>query len=153
MIVSDDAFQYRLEPSPAARPPNIRHLGCGVSRFNLDPFRKAERMSAHARDRGRMVSLTFRLILPRGGREAHRVELEAAQLRAHQGHRAAGDRLDEISPIAEEALARGRLVRTRGSHRQYKHPIKRGWVTVPGKPGDDVAPGTQHSILKQSGLK
>ncbi len=45
------------------------------------------------------------------------------------------------------------LVRTRGSHRQYKHPIKRGLVTVPGKPGDDVAPGTQNSILKQSGLK
>lgn len=45
------------------------------------------------------------------------------------------------------------LVRTRGSHRQYKHPIKQGLVTVPGKPGDDVAPGTQNSILKQSGLK
>ncbi len=45
------------------------------------------------------------------------------------------------------------LLRTRGSHRQYKHPIKRGLVTVAGKPGDDVAPGTQNSILKQSGLK
>ena len=45
------------------------------------------------------------------------------------------------------------LVRTRGSHRQYKHLIKRGLVTVAGKPGDDVAPGTQNSILKQSGLK
>ena len=45
------------------------------------------------------------------------------------------------------------LVRTRGSHRQYKHPIKQGLVTVAGKPGDDVAPGTQNSILKQSGLK
>lgn len=153
MIVSDDAFQYRLEPWPTVRPLNIRDRGCGASRFNLDPFRKAERMSAHARDRGRMVSLTFRLILPRGGREAHRVELEAAQLRGHQGHRAAGDRLGEFSPIAEEALARGRLVRTRGSHRQYKHPSKRGLVTVPGKPSDDVAPGTQNRILKQSGLK
>jgi len=45
------------------------------------------------------------------------------------------------------------LDRTRGSHRQYKHPAKRGLVTVPGKPGDDLAPGTQNSILKQAQLK
>ena len=45
------------------------------------------------------------------------------------------------------------LDRTRGSHRQYKHASKRGVVTVAGKPGDDLAPGTQNSILKQSGLK
>jgi predicted RNA binding protein YcfA (HicA-like mRNA interferase family) len=37
------------------------------------------------------------------------------------------------------------LVRTRGSHRQYKHPSKPGLVTVPGKPGDDFAPGTLNS--------
>ncbi len=45
------------------------------------------------------------------------------------------------------------LDRTRGSHRQYKHPAKRGLVTVPGKPNDDLAPGTQNSILKQAELK
>src|SRR5882724_23146 len=45
------------------------------------------------------------------------------------------------------------LARTRGSHRQYKHPLKRGLVTVAGKPGDDLAPGTLNSILKQAGLK
>jgi len=45
------------------------------------------------------------------------------------------------------------LVATRGSHRQYKHPQKPGRVTVPGKPSDDVAPGTLNSIMKQSGLK
>jgi predicted RNA binding protein YcfA (HicA-like mRNA interferase family) len=45
------------------------------------------------------------------------------------------------------------LARTKGSHRQFKHPIKRGAVTVPGKPGDDVAPRTLSSILKQAGLK
>jgi predicted RNA binding protein YcfA (HicA-like mRNA interferase family) len=45
------------------------------------------------------------------------------------------------------------LDRTRGSHRQYKHPQKRGLVTVAGKPHDDLAPGTQNSILKQAGLK
>ena len=46
-----------------------------------------------------------------------------------------------------------RLIRTRGSHRQFKHPVKSGRVTVPGKPGDDLPPGTWNSILKQSGLK
>ena len=45
------------------------------------------------------------------------------------------------------------LVATRGSHRQFKHPAKPGRVTVPGKPADDLAPGTLNSILKQSGLK
>ncbi len=45
------------------------------------------------------------------------------------------------------------LARTRGSHRQYKHSSKQGLVTVPGKPGDDLAPGTLDSILKQAGLK
>ncbi|MEL6469757.1 MAG: type II toxin-antitoxin system HicA family toxin [Cyanobacteria bacterium J06623_4] len=45
------------------------------------------------------------------------------------------------------------LSRTRGSHRQYKHPDKAGLVTVPGKPSDELAPGTLNSILKQAGLK
>ena len=45
------------------------------------------------------------------------------------------------------------LVAMRGSHRQFKHPFKPGRVTVPGKPSDDVAPGTFNSILKQAGLK
>jgi predicted RNA binding protein YcfA (HicA-like mRNA interferase family) len=46
-----------------------------------------------------------------------------------------------------------RLIATRGSHRQFKHPTKPGRVTVPGKPADDLAPGTFNSILKQAGLK
>lgn len=45
------------------------------------------------------------------------------------------------------------LVATRGSHRQYKHSAKPGRVTVPGKPNDELAPGTLSSILKQAGLK
>ena len=45
------------------------------------------------------------------------------------------------------------LVAQRGSHRQFKHEFKPGRVTVPGKPSDDLAPGTQNSILKQAGLK
>jgi predicted RNA binding protein YcfA (HicA-like mRNA interferase family) len=45
------------------------------------------------------------------------------------------------------------LVRTRGSHRQYKHPDKSGLVTIAGKLSDDFASGTANSILKQAQLK
>jgi predicted RNA binding protein YcfA (HicA-like mRNA interferase family) len=45
------------------------------------------------------------------------------------------------------------LVRTRGSHHQYRHPAKAGLVTIAGKPSDTLAPGTVNSILKQAGLK
>ena len=43
------------------------------------------------------------------------------------------------------------LDRQRGSHRQYKHPTKRGLVTVSGKPSDDLHPKTRDSILRQAG--
>jgi predicted RNA binding protein YcfA (HicA-like mRNA interferase family) len=45
------------------------------------------------------------------------------------------------------------VVRVKGSHRQLKHPKCDGLVTVAGHPGDDLAPGTLSSILKQAGLK
>ncbi|HLG16258.1 MAG TPA: type II toxin-antitoxin system HicA family toxin [Blastocatellia bacterium] len=45
------------------------------------------------------------------------------------------------------------LVATEGSHRQFKHSIKQGRVTVPGKPGDDLPSGTLNSVLRQAGLK
>ena len=45
------------------------------------------------------------------------------------------------------------LAAQKGSHRQFKHPVKPGRVTVPGKPSDDLAAGTLNSILKQAGLK
>jgi len=45
------------------------------------------------------------------------------------------------------------LVRTRGSHRQYKHAAKKGLVTIAGKSGDDLAPGTLNSVDKQAGIK
>jgi predicted RNA binding protein YcfA (HicA-like mRNA interferase family) len=46
-----------------------------------------------------------------------------------------------------------RLVRTRGSHRQFRHPEKPGTVTVAGKLSVDVPVGTLGSIWKQAGLK
>ena len=44
-------------------------------------------------------------------------------------------------------------VKSRGSHRQFKHPVKTGRVTIAGKPSEDLAPKTFESILRQAGLK
>jgi predicted RNA binding protein YcfA (HicA-like mRNA interferase family) len=44
-------------------------------------------------------------------------------------------------------------LKTRGSHRQFKHPTKPGKVTVAGKPSVDIPPGTLNNILKQAGLR
>ena len=38
-----------------------------------------------------------------------------------------------------------------GSHRQYKHPVKKGKVTVPIHRGD-INVKTAHMILKQAGV-
>jgi len=46
-----------------------------------------------------------------------------------------------------------RLVRIKGSHRQFRHAVKPGTVTIAGKLGVDVPIGTMNSILKQSGLR
>jgi predicted RNA binding protein YcfA (HicA-like mRNA interferase family) len=40
------------------------------------------------------------------------------------------------------------LIGQEGSHRQYKHPLKKGRVT-----GDDLHPKTLTSLLRQAGLK
>jgi predicted RNA binding protein YcfA (HicA-like mRNA interferase family) len=45
------------------------------------------------------------------------------------------------------------LAKTRGSHRQFKHPSKPGRVTVAGHPNDDLPLGTLNSIMKQAGWK
>ena len=45
------------------------------------------------------------------------------------------------------------LVATHDSHRQLKHRTKPGRVTAPGKPSDDLAPGTLNSIFKQAQIK
>ena len=45
------------------------------------------------------------------------------------------------------------LVATRGSHRQFRHPVKPGRVTVPGKPSDELAPGTLNSTRMQASFK
>jgi predicted RNA binding protein YcfA (HicA-like mRNA interferase family) len=46
-----------------------------------------------------------------------------------------------------------RLVATRGSHRQFKHPTKPGRITVSGHPGDDMPKGTLASVRRQAGIR
>ena len=46
------------------------------------------------------------------------------------------------------------VTRQRGSHRQYKHPEKKGLVTIaPHSWSDEVPKVTANSILQQAGLK
>ena len=39
-----------------------------------------------------------------------------------------------------------------GSHRQYKHPTKKGKVTIPFHKGKEINPITEKSIRKQAGI-
>ncbi|MCC7306614.1 MAG: type II toxin-antitoxin system HicA family toxin [Acidobacteria bacterium] len=45
------------------------------------------------------------------------------------------------------------MVRTRGSHRQFHHPVKSGSVIIAGKESIDMPVGTLNNVLKQAGLK
>ncbi|MFC2468351.1 MULTISPECIES: type II toxin-antitoxin system HicA family toxin [Capnocytophaga] len=44
------------------------------------------------------------------------------------------------------------LYNVKGSHHHFKHPTKKGKVTVP-HPKKDLPQGTVNSILKQMGVK
>ncbi len=45
------------------------------------------------------------------------------------------------------------ITRQKGSHRQFKHPTKKGLVTVNGKNSDVLDQFLLNSIWKQAGLK
>ena len=46
-----------------------------------------------------------------------------------------------------------RIKRTRGSHRQFVHPTKKGKVTVNKKPNEDLDQDDLNSIWKQAGWR
>ena len=60
---------------------------------------------------------------------------------------------DIIKLVEKDGWVPVPLPRTGTSHRQYKHPLKPGRVTIAGHAGDDVDPGTKNSVPKQAGLK
>ena len=73
-----------------------------------------------------------------------------------RGYRAAGRPYNQmkIRDIIERLREDGWYqVAQRGSRHQFKHPIKRGRVTIAGHMNDDLAPGTLNSVLRQAGLK
>jgi predicted RNA binding protein YcfA (HicA-like mRNA interferase family) len=55
---------------------------------------------------------------------------------------------DIIAKLVEDGWVQGAQ---NGSHLQFKHPVKRGRVTVP-HPKADIPLGTLKSIEKQAGL-
>jgi len=55
---------------------------------------------------------------------------------------------------AERAILRDGWFRVggKGSHRQYRHPTKSGYVTIHFHTGEIIRPSTLESIIKQAGL-
>jgi len=60
-VMPSGKFQYRLEPWPAAHPDDVENPDYNVDRFNIEHFRKCERMLAEAARLGIQVSLIFYL--------------------------------------------------------------------------------------------
>lgn len=59
----------------------------------------------------------------------------------------------KVSVILKLLKADGwEIVHQKGSHRQFKHPTKKGKVTVNAKPSDDITGDLLKSIESQSGL-
>lgn len=57
---------------------------------------------------------------------------------------------DVIKRIKEDGWY---VVRIKGSHRQFKHDVKGGLVTVAGHPSDELNPDTLSSIYNQAQIK
>lgn len=59
----------------------------------------------------------------------------------------------KVRPIIKLIKADGwHIIKARGGHRQYKHPVKPGRVTVSGQMNADLDKKTEKSILRQAGL-
>ena len=57
---------------------------------------------------------------------------------------------DVIKRIEEDGWV---LVRIRGDHRHYKHPTKKGVVTISGQLSKDMPVGTLLSVWRQAELE
>ncbi|HYA16217.1 MAG TPA: type II toxin-antitoxin system HicA family toxin [Bryobacteraceae bacterium] len=59
----------------------------------------------------------------------------------------------KVREVLKLLAADGWLLRNQeGRHRHFIHPLKAGKVTIAGKPGDDIPPGTAKAIMKQAGI-
>jgi hypothetical protein len=59
LVVNTERFRFRLNPWVAKQPDSVEQPGFDVSRFNLEFWRKCERMLRRARERDLVVSLLF----------------------------------------------------------------------------------------------
>ncbi len=60
----------------------------------------------------------------------------------------------KVKEIIEMLEADGwMIVAIRGSHRQFKHPTKKGRVTVNGQASDNLSQFLLNSIFKQAGWR
>jgi hypothetical protein len=59
LAVASESFRYRCEPWPAARPDSVEDPSFDTSRYNLEHYRRVERMLDYANRRGIQVSLIF----------------------------------------------------------------------------------------------
>jgi predicted RNA binding protein YcfA (HicA-like mRNA interferase family) len=57
---------------------------------------------------------------------------------------------DMLKRLAEDGWYHARQ---EGSHRQFRHPVKTGTVTVAGHPSETLKRATRKSILRQAGLE
>jgi predicted RNA binding protein YcfA (HicA-like mRNA interferase family) len=60
---------------------------------------------------------------------------------------------DIIKRLEADGWYLARVHRVHGDHRHYKHPTKKGIVTVSGHLGKDMPVGTLLSVLKQAQLE
>lgn len=61
MVAHTDAFRFRLNPWPAARPDSVDDPGFDTARYDVEFWQKAERLLRHARERDVVVSVIFYL--------------------------------------------------------------------------------------------
>ncbi|MDO8539891.1 MAG: DUF5060 domain-containing protein [Opitutaceae bacterium] len=59
LVMRTEKFAFKMEPWVAARPDNLEDPGFDVTRFNLELYRKAERLLRRCRERDIVVSLIF----------------------------------------------------------------------------------------------
>jgi predicted RNA binding protein YcfA (HicA-like mRNA interferase family) len=58
----------------------------------------------------------------------------------------------KVSEVLRRLRADGWVrVKSKGSHRQFKHPDRPGRVTVSGKPSHTIPTGTLKSLFRQAG--
>jgi hypothetical protein len=60
-VVNSEHFHFRIDPWPAKNKDNVEDPQFDTSRFHLPMWRKLDRLVAHARERGVIVSIIFHL--------------------------------------------------------------------------------------------